>query len=251
MSKTPIALQMYTVRDLAAQDYVGTLRRVAEIGYAGVELAGFPIPVSELKLAVDDLGLKVPSMHVGYGALINETASQIDIGLEIGVQYLTCSGIFNTLRDTSDGFREAAESLSRVGEECIKQGLGVCYHNHAFEFVKFDGKAAYDLLFETDPSTLLEAEIDTYWVQHAGEDPSALIRAYAGRCPLVHIKDMADDADQSFAEIGAGVMDFDGIFAACEVAGVLWYIVEQDSCKGDPLESIWTSFENLKRMGRV
>jgi sugar phosphate isomerase/epimerase len=91
--------------------------------------------------------------------------------------------------------------------------------------------------------------LDTYWVKHGGEDPVAYIKKLSGRCPILHLKDMADDAERSFAEVGEGILDFPAIFAAGEKAGAVWAMVEQDICPGDPLDSIRTSLANLRKMG--
>ncbi|MDO8683746.1 MAG: sugar phosphate isomerase/epimerase [Armatimonadota bacterium] len=249
MANIPVALQMYTLRNEANADYLGVLKSVAEMGYAGVELAGMPIPAKDIRKALDGLSLVAPSMHVGYNDLVNDVQRLIVEGREIGVSYITCSGIFNDLRKSAEGYKTAAEALSLAGEQCVKQGLELCYHNHAFEFDKFDGKCGYDILFENSAPRYLKAQIDTYWVQFAGEDPAAYIRRYAGRCPLVHLKDMAKDEERAFEVIGNGILDFNAIFKASEAAGVTWYIVEQDICKGNPLECVRESLDNLKRMG--
>jgi sugar phosphate isomerase/epimerase len=245
----PVALQLYSVRDHAAADYLGTLRKVAQIGYAGVELAGTPIPISEIKKVCADLGLAIPSAHFGYDALVSETTATIEAAMEMGVSYVTCSGLFNELRETEAGCRKGGGALSKAGEELAKHGIELCYHNHSFEFQKLDGKTVYDILFESSDPRYLKAQLDTYWVLHGGEDPVALIRRLSGRCPLLHIKDMADDAERSFAEIGEGILDFGAIFSAAQDAGVQWYIVEQDTCKRDPFESVKISLDNLNKMG--
>lgn len=248
MPKIPIAVQMYTVRDAAAKDFIGTLKKVAKIGYAGVELAGTPIPVAEIKKVCDDLGLAIPSIHIGYNELVGKTDDCIRKGQQLGVKYLTCSGVFGKLSESAAGWSEAAQQLSVAGEHAAAHGMDVCYHNHNHEFKKFGVKQGYAILFGESDHRFLKAEIDTYWVEYAHEDPAAYIKRKTGRCPLVHMKDMAKDKARSFAEIGTGIMDFPAIIRACKAARVEWYIVEQDDCKRDPFESIKISLENLKKM---
>ena len=249
MRKIPVALQMYTIRNEAQADYVGALRTVAEIGYAGVEPAGLFIAPTEIRKALDDLGLVAPSGHFGYNQVVNQTESTAETALTLGMRYVTCAAIPVEMRDSADGFRTAGERLARAGEALAGNGLGLCYHNHNFEFTRFEGRYGLDILFEAGDARYLKAQIDTYWVKFAGEDPVDYIRRYAGRCPLVHIDDMAADGDRSFAEIGNGILDWSAIFEDCESAGVEWYIVEQGSCAGSPIDSVRASFENLKRMG--
>ncbi|MDO8586627.1 MAG: sugar phosphate isomerase/epimerase [Armatimonadota bacterium] len=249
MRQIPVALQMFTIRDEAQADYLGALRAVAEIGYAGVELAGLALSPQDIRKALDDLGLAAAGAHFGYDEIINKTDELIEAGLTVGARYITCAALPGEMRN-AEGYRRAGEELSKAGEIYARHGLGVCYHNHNFEFTRFDGKYGYDILFESGDARYLKAQIDTYWVQRAGEDPAEYICRYSGRCPLVHIKDMADDANHSFAEVGNGILDFDAIFEACEAAGVEWYIVEQDEWYGrSAVECARTSFENLKEMG--
>ncbi|HIQ04840.1 MAG TPA: sugar phosphate isomerase/epimerase [Anaerolineae bacterium] len=253
MSRIPIALQMYTLRHEAQKDFAGTLRQVAEIGYAGVELAGCgSLTARELKTMLDDLGLKVAGSHVGFGRLEANVAEEIDFNLEIGSPYIVCPSIPEAKRTDEQTLRSTAEQLNRFGAICQEHGLGFCYHNHSFEFTtKFGGRILLDLLYEITDPQLVQAEIDVYWAQYAGYDPAALIRRHAGRCPLIHLKDMAGDAERSFVEVGEGILNFDAIFTASEAAGVQWYIVEQDACQRPPLDSIRISLDNLKARGKV
>ena len=250
MANIPVALQMYTVRDESAKDFVGTLRKVAEIGYAGVELAGTGgLSAKELKEVLDDLGLQRAGNHTGMDALRGDLQAAIEFNLEFGNPYVVLPSLPGEWREDGEGFRSACGPLNEVGAACKKNGLTFCYHNHSFEFQKFDGKYGLDILYEgTDPE-LVKGEVDTYWVQHGGEDPAAYIRKYAGRCPLIHLKDMEDAPDRAFTEVGNGILDFEAIFAASEAGGAEWYIVEQDTCKRPSLESARISFENLKKMG--
>ena len=248
MGKIPVALQLFTVRNEAQADYVGTLRTVAEIGYAGVELAGCPIPAKDIKTALDDLGLAAPSGHFGYDEIVTNTAQTIETARILGLSYVTCPGWFVKDR-TADGYRRTGQELSKAGEEFARNGLGLAYHNHSHEFEVFDGKFGLDILFESGDPRYLKAQVDSFWVQFAGQDAAAYILRYSGRCPMIHVKDMAEDK-KSFAEVGNGIMDWTTIFKACETAGTEWYIVEQDDWYGaNPIDCIRTSFENLKRMG--
>jgi len=247
----PIALQMYTLREQAAEDFVGTMRRVAEIGYAGVEFAGYGgLSTAAMKVLLEELGLNPAGSHVGLDLLENELDSVIDYSLEIGNPYVVCPFLPPDRRQDEASLHATAQSLNRIGAACKEQGLQFCYHNHAFEFQTFGGKYAFDILYEGTEPELVQAEVDTYWVQFAGLDPAELIRRYSERVTLVHLKDM-DPQDRSFAEVGEGTLDWQAIFAASEAAGAEWYIVEQDRCKRSPLESVRLSLENLRAMGAV
>lgn len=252
MAKIPVALQIYTVRDQVKEDFDGTFRKVADIGYAGVELAGTgDRSAADLKKLLDGLNLKLAGSHIGWAALESDLDRVIDDNLTLGNPYVVCPSVPQDRRATAEGYRETARKLSQIGETLKKQGIQLCYHNHSFEFAKFDGKYALDVLYEASDPRFLQAEIDTYWVQHGHEDPAAYIRKYAGRAPLIHLKDMESGPDRFFAEIGEGILDFKAIFEASEAGGSAWYIVEQDRCRRDPIESARLSFENLKKMGKI
>ena len=129
-------------------------------------------------------------------------------------------------------------------------GLTFSYHNHSFEFEKFSDKVGLEILrAESDPK-YFNLEIDTYWVQHGGGDPTEWILKCKGRIPLLHLKDMANQGGQPvMAEVGEGNLNWPRIQDAAKEAGVEWYLVEQDICRRDPFESLAISFRNLKAMG--
>jgi sugar phosphate isomerase/epimerase len=251
MAAIPIALQMYTVRDDAAKDFVGVLRQVAEIGYAGVELAGNGgLSASELKSLLGDLGLKVAGSHVGLAQLEGDLSEALDYNYELGNRYVVCPWLPEDRR-SAEGYRALAQTLNTAGADCKERGMQLCYHNHAFELERFGGETGLDILFGVADPELVKVELDTYWVEKGGESAAEFVRKYAGRVPLVHLKDMTKDESQTFAEVGEGSMDFGAIFSASEAAGVEWYIVEQDTCRRPPLESIRISFATRRRRGKV
>jgi sugar phosphate isomerase/epimerase len=249
MTKIPIAAQMYTVRQAAAQDFRGALRRVAELGYSGVELAGvFGLTAAELAQTLNELGLKCTSGHVPLADLRQNLAREMDYYLALGVNFLICPWLPPEQRGDEAGYRALAAELNRIGEVCRASGLQLCYHHHDFELVQFNGQYALDILLEEGDPANLHLEADTYWLKFGGEDPATYIRRWPGRVPLVHLKDMTATQPPTFAEVGTGILDWPGIFAAAEAVGTQWYLVEQDTCPGDPFESLRTSRENLRRL---
>lgn len=252
MATIPVALQWYTVREDAASDFVGTLEQVAAIGYAGIELWGYgPLTPEELRAKLDALRLAAASSHVALTRLESALDAVIAECHTLQCPTIVCP-FLPPERRSEDAYRQLAPSLNRIGGAAKSSGLGFCYHNHAFEFeTEIDGMSAYDwLMANTDPA-LVQIEIDAFWVQKAGRDPAAYIEKYAGRVPLVHVKDMTNDAEQTFAPVGTGSVDFAPIFAAAERGGVRWYIVEQDRAVGSAIEAARTSWDNLRAMGKV
>jgi len=251
MSKIPVGLQLYTLRDLMKDDFTGTLKQVAALGYQFVEFAGYGgLPAKELKKTLDDLGLQAVSSHVGLPLLENELEQQIEYGLEIGLKYLVCPYTPPEKLPDEPFFNQLMEKFRKIGEACRQNGLTFAYHNHAFEFQKSGGQYLLDRIYESVDSSLMQAELDLYWVKKGGLDPREYLLSYKGRCPLIHLKDMADDENGSFAEVGYGVIDFPSIFAVSEEVGVQYYIVEQDQCLNHPpLTSVKMSIDYLKSIG--
>ena len=248
----PIALQLYTVREEAARDFPGTLRQVADIGYAGVELAGYGgMEVGALRERLKSLGLAVAGSHVALARLETDLGNVIADCYTLECETVVCP-VLPAEQRNEQGFRALARTLNVIGGTLHTHGLAFCYHNHAFEFeTTIDGQRAYDWLIANTNPAYVGLEIDVYWLRKAGHDPAAYLHKNAGRIPLVHLKDMTADAEQTFAPVGTGAIDFAPIFAAAELGGAAWYIVEQDRSAGTAIEAARTSWENLRAMGKV
>jgi sugar phosphate isomerase/epimerase len=247
-----VALQLYTVREAAKKDFDGTLRAVAAMGYPAVQLAGeHGLSSGELRDRLRELNLAVAGNHLTLERLRTALDEEIALIQAVGSRDLVLSVTPLPMRGSRDGYHRLADQLNEVGERCRAASCRLSYHNHDWEFDRFDGRYALDLLLEwTDPG-LVYFEPDVYWIKRGGVDPAEYLRQHAGRIPLVHLKDMADDETRSFAEVGSGLLDFPSIFAAAESGGAEWYVVEQDRCPGPELDSARTSLENLRRWGKL
>jgi len=252
MAAVPIALQLYTVRSELEKDFDDTLRQVAEIGYTGVEFAGFAnLTTGKVWRLLQEYNLKVAGAHFPLDKLESNLETVVEQSLEICCDYLIVPGLPEERRRDRKKWREVANSLNEIAQDIQDYGLKLCYHNHAFELDKVGNETGFDILFEAADPDLVGAELDTYWIKFGGGDPAEYIRRMAGRCPLIHLKDMAGDDKKSQTEIGSGILDFDAVFQAAEEGGVQWYIVEQDTCARPPLESARLSFDNLKARGKT
>ncbi len=246
----PLVAQMYTVRQAAAQDFKGALKRVAQLGFAGVELAGvFGLPAAELAQTLKDLGLTCLSAHIPLADLRQNLAQQLDLYLALGARYVICPWLPPEQRGDAASYQALGRELDQIGQTCRANGLQLCYHHHDFELVRFKGKYALDILLEACDPANVQLEADTYWLKFGGEDPAAYLRRWPGRTPLLHLKDMTATQPATFAEVGQGILDWPQIFRAAEEVGVQWFLVEQDKCAGDPFESLEMSLANLRRMG--
>jgi sugar phosphate isomerase/epimerase len=248
LKKFPIAVQPYTIREALLNDYAGALERVAEIGYKGIELGPPPesMTISQQKALLDRLGLKVVGCHAGFDTLEFDPEQIANYLEEVdGGKFVAISLRFDSKQEVLD----KAKKLNEIGEKFHKRGFTFLYHNHNWEFTKFDGDYALDILLrETDP-VLVQTELDTYWIQKGGEDPAAYLSKLKNRAPMLHIKDMEAGDEQFFAEIGEGIIDFQAIAKAAEEIGVQWMIVEQDQTRRDPFESLRISYNNLINLG--
>ena len=252
MAKPQVALQLYTVREELRKDFVGTLKAVAEIGYPAVQLAGYGgLSSGELKRALDDLGLKVAGSHVDLEALESQPDREIAYCLDVGTPDVVIPAMPQEWRESKEGYGRLAEAMNRIGARCMDLGARLSYHNHAFELVEFDGQRALDLLLGWADPGLVKWEPDVYWLAYGKADPAAYLRTYAGRVPLVHVKDMTPGPNPTYAEVGEGVLDWPAIFAAAEAGGAEWYVVEQDTCARPPLESARLSLRHLTEWGKV
>jgi len=256
MARIPIGLQLYTVRDLLAEDVPGTIKAVARIGYEGVEVGGlYGLKAKEWKRLLADHNLKLVGGGVGLRDLQNDLARQVDTCRELGVSTLMIGAVQKELREANGDWKRIVAELAEACAKAKEAGLRILYHNHAYEFqTKVNGMYALDYVYASISAETLKGELDTYWIKTGGEDPVAYIRKYAGRVPFLHIKDRAPaPADQTcpFAEIGQGFLDWDAIFAAAQESGVEWHIVEQDRMIRPSLESARMSFDYMKAHGMV
>ena len=249
MTTLPIALQLYTVRTDAAQDFSGTLKKVATIGYKAVELAGMHnIDVHELKHVLDDLGLKVIGSHVPRADLEKALPRVLEENHILGNKYIVFPWLPEDQRKTAQDWIQLAESLNLIAAKCKEAGFQFCYHNHDFEFAKFDGQTAYDIMFSRLTPGLVHVEFDVYWARFANVDTLSYIRHFAGQLPLVHLKDMTKTTPHTFAEVGEGLIDFKPIIEASLASGAEYFVVEQDSGSRPALESVAISWRNLQHL---
>lgn len=262
-----VGVQLYTVRDLMASDPMGTLKAIAAIGYKEIEPAGYNegkfygmVP-SEFKKVLDDLGLTAISGHHGYNAA--DFDQSLTDCAAIGqkyyvipsppVEYKPGMDFFKVMDGkTAADFISMAELFNTLGKKATAAGLTLVYHNHNFEFKQYGVKNGYELLVEhTDPA-IFNFEMDLYWVNKAGKNPLDYFKRYPGRFKLWHVKDMEKGADQHFAAVGTGIINFKEIFSHARQAGMEHFFVEQDNSYGlNPLENLKTSYTNLIKIDRV
>lgn len=237
-----IGLQLYSLREETGKDFCATVEKVAKMGYSGVEFAGYGgLKPAEMAKLLADNGLEAYSTH--FGSLPKTDAeldAEIEMALTVGYKYLVCPG--HGMKTHDDALR-FAEILNETAAKLRPHGLQVGYHNHAHEFVVESGEILMEtVLKNTEPDVF--AEFDVFWVAYAGYAPERFIKKYAGRQPLMHLKELGPDR-KSNVECGAGVLDFETIITLGQAVGVKHFIVEQEEYTLPPLESCALSAKNL------
>lgn len=251
MDSRHIAAQLYTLRDSlkTPADIGKTLRRVRKMGYPAIQISGLgPFDPQFMADLTRELDLTVCVTHVSPDRLLHDLPAVVREHRLWNCEYVGIGSMPDAYRGSRDGVLRFARDFGAVGRELQAEGLKFVYHNHHFEFEKYDGVTGMDLLFDaTDPKSF-GFLLDTYWLQVAGADPVKWIRKAAGRVGPIHLKDVAVRGGATvYGEIGEGNLDWDGILAACRETGVEWYAVEEDDCPGDPFDSLARSLAYLQR----
>ena len=251
MDQKHIAAQLYTLRDFLATpaDIEKTLRRVRKIGYPAIQISGLgPFDPQFMADLTRELDLTVCVTHVPPDRLLHDLPAVIREHRLWNCEYIGIGSMPDAYRGSRDGVLRFAQEFNVVGRKLLAEGLKFVYHNHHFEFAKYDGVTGMDLLFDAADPKAFGFLLDTYWLQVAGADPVKWIRKAAGRVGPIHLKDVAvRNGETVYGEIGEGNLDWDGILAACRETGVKWYAVEEDDCPGNPFDSLARSLAYLQR----
>jgi sugar phosphate isomerase/epimerase len=243
----PLSLQLYTLRDLARQDFIGLLKEVAAIGYLGVEPAGlYGHAPAEVRAIVEDLGMTVSSNHQPWPTLDN-LDEVVEVASALGTRTVI-SGFGSEAFATPAAIRAAAETANTIASRLNAAGLTVALHNHWWEFEEYDEGLKFDLLAGMCPG--LKFELDTYWASNFGaNDVPAIVTRYAPRIPLLHVKDGTFDRAQPQLPLGAGRMDLPRVIHAADEHVLQWLVVELDNCDRDMLQAVAESYEYLTATG--
>jgi sugar phosphate isomerase/epimerase len=245
MDTSRIALQLYSVRDALAQDFAGTLRRVAEMGYSAVETAFLPdgVTLADAAARLRAHGLKPISAHVDL-PLGDARDGVLRIAEAYGVTRIVWHGWPEDPRySTLDGLRSLADDYSAACAFAKSQGLSLGLHNHWWEMRPVGDMLPYRYMMQHAAAELF-FELDAYWTRVAGLDPLAVAREMGARLPLLHIKDGPAVRHQPMSALGTGVMDIPALLGACD-ANVEYVIVELDECATDMLEAVAASWRYL------
>ena len=257
-----IGIQLYSIRDAMSADVPGTLKKVADIGYKNLELAGYAngkfygYSPAEFKKIVNDLGLVALSSHTQVESAsisLDKAKLMADTHAELGVKFCIKPWIEEVDRNIEQ-YKKMIGDCNEVARVTKNVGIQFGYHNHNFEFANINGIVPYyDLFLPGMDAGLITMELDLFWAAKGGQDPVAMFKKYPGRFQLLHMKDMHTNQAPFFevkkddiCSVGEGVIDFKRILAAKETAGTKYIFVEDDNQgNGKPFEGIDTSIKNL------
>lgn len=253
MARIKVALQLYSIREDCARDLVGTLKAVADMGYEGVEFAGYyGWSAERLRELLEEYGLEVAGSHIGLDALLGkEFEETVRFNRELGNKFLIVPWLPEERRSSRAAWLDTARLVNDIAKELRPHGLRVGYHNHTFEFQPIDGERPWDIFFSsTTPDVVMQ--LDTGNAMRGGVSPEGvleIIRRYAGRATTVHLKEFS--STNELAIIGEGDMKWREFLHLCEtIGGTEWYIIEQESYAFEPLECVRRCIQNLKGMLR-
>lgn len=250
-----LGVQLYTVRNTIGANPAAVLKAIQDIGYREVEATYATL--EQIWPALKETQLKPVSIHLDT-ALFFEGGSKLDAAIanvkEKGFQFVVLPYIPPNQRGGLDTFKKLAETLNKSAEKVKAAGMTLCYHNHAFEFEPMQGTTGLDVMMKETHKGLVFLEMDVFWVSVAGHDPVALLKKYASRVALLHLKDKASGLPvqynenvpkETFKEVGNGSLDIAAILAEAKKTDVKNYFVEQDQTPGDPIESLRESYKFL------
>ena len=250
MSRIPIGLQLYSVREDCQRDLAGTLAQVAQMGYEGVEFAGFyDHSAEQIRQLLDKNGLACCGSHQGITTLLGDELDQtVEFNRTIGNPYLICPGAPAEYTESRDAWLRTAALFNEISAKLRPLDMWTGYHNHYGEFEELDGELPWDTFFgNTDPEVIMQ--LDTGNALKGGGDPVPYVERYPGRSLTVHLKEYAA-ADEK-ALIGEGDVQWEELFQLCESVGkTQWYIVEQESYAYPPLECVDRCLQSLRAMGK-
>jgi sugar phosphate isomerase/epimerase len=256
----PLGVQLYTVRNVIGNDTEGVIKAIAQIGYKEAEV--LQANIDKVAPVLKANGIAIPSGHFDTDIITGKRTDMTwDAAIEQakthGLKFMVMPYLAPAQRGDLDSYRSLADKINKAGEACAKAGLQFCYHNHAFEFAGKEGHRPWDVFMERWDPKLVQLEVDVFWVSVAGGTAAEFLRRFPHRVPLVHLKDEAFGTAQqfdekvtpgTFREVGTGMLDFPAILRACESIGVQHYIVEQDQTRGNPIDSLRISYNDIRAM---
>lgn len=244
----PVSIQLYSLRTEAEKDFTSVLKRVADIGYDGVESAGFwDLSPLEFKKIVTDLGMRISGTLSPCCRTIDDVNEVIDVVGILGLDKAACGYTADDFKDL-DSIKRLADIVNPIWEKLADNGITLFQHNHEFEFNRLpDGRLAYEAYIDYCPG--IKFELDTYWSANFGkEDPYEMLKKFNDRAIFLHIKDGNFNPDRTMLAVGDGKMNFPQVLGAMDSDVTQWLVVELDACKTNMFEAVEKSYKYLSQL---
>jgi sugar phosphate isomerase/epimerase len=239
------AIQLYSVKDETAKDFIGTLEKLGKngYGYTGVEFAGFSgVSAGEMKKALTDNGLRAIGSHTMPDRLIENLDEEIAYHKTIGAEYIICP---YAEMETKADVLAFAQKLTPVAEKVTAAGLKFGYHNHAHEFIKDEGEYLLDILFDNLPAGTI-MELDVFWTEYADIDTLAYMEKNKNRLEILHVKQIGDNKKN--VELNKGFIDFKDVINKAKAMGVKHFVLEQEEYEESSLASAENAIRYIKSL---
>lgn len=247
-----IGAQLYTIRDYCEtpENFEKAMEALKNIGYKTVQISGVKVDDAKfLREVCDKNGLEIICTHRGFPGFENNMDAEIERHKIYGSKYAGIGGLAADMWQTKEKLLETIEKLNGFSDKLKEHGITFTYHNHEWEFIKYDdGKSCMDYMLEYGRFSIMA---DVYWMAFAGIDPVRFIKKNGSRIECIHFKDLKvlPTRQVTMCEIGRGNLDWDEIIKACEEAGVKYAFVEQDTCDTDSIGCLETSYKYLASKG--
>ena len=252
-----IGAQYFTVRDYikTIEDFDVTCKKLSDIGYKTVQISGTPLGAAEMREVLDKYNMEALTSHRSFDDFVSNLDEIIEYNKTLGIDLCGVGSMPYDAWQSPDGISDFINKVNVICEKLREEDMYFGYHNHAFEFIKYDGKTIFERLVEETNPEICNFIVDTYWLQVGGKNPADEIRKLGKRAMAVHFKDFEVRRDDwrvsQMCEIGRGNLDWDGIIQACGEAGVRWAFVEQDTnhIEDDPFKALSVSYDYLTTKG--
>ncbi|HEY5583120.1 MAG TPA: sugar phosphate isomerase/epimerase [Ruminiclostridium sp.] len=242
-----IGLQLYSINELTQKCFAGSLEKVAEIGYDGVEFFNYyNTSAKELRKILDAIGIQSAGSHINVEKLEDNLKQVIEFSMEINDPYIICPRLPEYMRDSSDAYKRTAELFNIIGNKCKDNGIKLVFHHHEHELQQYNGDSGLDILCKYTQPDLLYLELEVYWLECCGLVPADVISKYNERCISLHISDIKSLEKKTYTEIGKGIVDIKALITTAKKYNVEWYNVEQEEYEIPQLQSIQESLNYLR-----
>ncbi len=238
-----LSIQLYSLRDETKNDFIGVLKKLGEIGYTGVEFAGYgDIPAEIMKNTLDECGMKSVGSHVGLQQLKDNLEFELEYNKALGTKYIV---VPHCELKTKDDCLRIADEINGYAEIFNKNGFLFAYHNHDFEFKKDGDRFLLDILFENLHNVYME--LDMYWATYAGVDALSYLSEHKN-AKLLHLKQIKDLESKQCVDLNEGMLDFKEIISKALSYGVEEFILEQETFAISPYVSVKNGYDHIMKI---